>query len=141
MVVRRLPRMDAALLRLHHVVNVREHAALLVHDAHADRVGGALDPECPHPFGIALRAKAFGSPRGLITAAALGPADARRGSRTSLVRVSPDPRESDDRGGPAARPRPHICHRTNRRGTRGPVAPLRPLLRTPPRRPPWRRRG
>src|SRR2546422_9789485 len=105
MMVRRLPRMDPALLRLHHVVHVREHAALLVHDAHADRVGGALDSQCPHPFGIALRAKAFSSPRGLITAAALRPADARRGSRTSPVRVSPEPRESDARGGPAAPPR------------------------------------
>src|SRR2546426_4997426 len=123
--------MDAALLRLHHVVDVREHAALLVHDAYADRVGGSLDPECPHPFGIALRAKAFGPPRGLLTAAALRPAHVRPGSRTAPVRVSPDPREPDDRGGPAARPRRHVRHRTDCRGARGPLASRRPLLRTP----------
>src|SRR3989475_9391442 len=102
MVVRRLPRMDAALLRLHHVVHVREHAALLVYDAHADRVGGALDPECPHPFGIALRAKAFGSPRDLLTAAAFRAADGQPGSRTAPIRISSDPCEPDDRCRPPA---------------------------------------
>src|SRR5207245_5917543 len=99
-----------------------EHAALLVHDANADRVGGALDPECPHPFGIALRAKAFGPPRGLLTAAALRPADAPPGSRTAPARVSPDPRKPDDRGGPAARPRRNVRHRNDCRWAVGLVA-------------------
>src|SRR2546426_8543168 len=88
-------------------------------------------PSARIPLGIALRAKAFGPPRGVLTAAALRPADARPGSRTAPVRVSPDPREPDDRGGPAARPRRHVRHRTDCCGTGGPVAPRRPLLRTP----------
>src|SRR5437870_5893246 len=88
-------------------------------------------PSARMPFGIALRAKAFGPPRGLLTAAALRPADARPGSRTAPVCVSPDPREPDDRGGPAARPRRHVRHWTDCCGTGGPVAPRRPLLRSP----------
>ena len=44
-VIRGLSRMDPSLLGPDHVVDVREHAALLVHDAHADRVGGAFDPQ------------------------------------------------------------------------------------------------
>src|SRR2546430_17478322 len=44
-VVRRLPRMDAAFLGPHHVVDVREDAARLVDDPDADRVGGPFDPE------------------------------------------------------------------------------------------------
>src|SRR2546426_10789848 len=123
--------MDAALLRLHHVVDVREHAALLVHDAHADRVGGALDPQCPHPFGIALRAKAFGPPRDLLTAAPLRRTDGRPGSRTAPVRVSSDPREPDDRGGPVARPCRPLRHRTRFPGAPGALGSPRPLLRTP----------
>jgi len=47
-VVRRLPGMDAPFLGLDHVVDVREHAARLVDDPHAARVGRALDAERPH---------------------------------------------------------------------------------------------
>src|SRR3989440_5688872 len=43
--IRRLPRMDAARLGPHHVVYVREDAARLVDDPDADRVGGPFDPE------------------------------------------------------------------------------------------------
>src|SRR5881628_4037230 len=68
---------------------------------------------------------------GVLTAAALRPADARPGSRTAPVCVSPDSREPDDRGGPAARPRRHVRHWTDCCGTGGPVAPRRPLLRSP----------
>src|SRR5256886_16337089 len=87
-------------------------------------------PSARIPFGIALRAKAFGPARGVLTAAALRPADARPGSRTAPVCVSPDSREPDDRGGPAARPRRHVRHWTDCCGTGGPVAPRRPLLRS-----------
>src|SRR2546430_17178485 len=90
-------------------------------------------PSARIPFGIALRPKALGPPRGVLTAAALRPADARPGSRTAPVCVSPDPGEPDDRGGPAARPRRHVRHWTDCCGTGGPVAPRRPLLRSPPR--------
>src|SRR2546427_202494 len=47
-VVRRLTWMDAPFLGSHHIIDVREDAALLVHDAHADRVGGPFDAEGEH---------------------------------------------------------------------------------------------
>src|SRR2546429_4106446 len=93
-------------------------------------------PSARIPFGIALRAKAFGPPRGVLTAAALRPADARPGSRTAPVYVSPDSREPDDRGGPAARPRRHLCQLADCFGTRGAVAPPRAFLPFPPPRAP-----
>ncbi len=48
MMVRRLARMDATLLRPEHVVHVREDPAVLVNDPHADRVRGPFDAEGEH---------------------------------------------------------------------------------------------
>src|SRR5713226_6478993 len=80
-------------------------------------------PSARIPFGIAIRAKAFGLPRDLITHAAMLRADGPPGSGTAAVRVSSDPRESDDRGGPVARPRRHVPDRTDRGEPGRPVAP------------------
>src|SRR2546427_7999172 len=88
-----------------------------------------------------VRRKAFGPRRGLILRAAFGPADGLRRPRTAPVRVSPDPREPDDGGGPPPRPRGDIRDRTHRGGARRAVAAWRPLLHPPPARPPRDRRG
>ena len=45
MVIRGLPGMDAALLRLHHVVHIGEDAARVIDDANPDGVGRPFNPE------------------------------------------------------------------------------------------------
>src|SRR3989475_10175376 len=86
------------------------------------------------------RRKAFGPRRGLTLRAAFGTADGLRRPRTAPVRVSPDPREPDDGGGPPPRPRGDIRDRTHRGGSGRAVAAWRPLLH-PARARPRRGRG
>src|SRR3989442_11170582 len=87
-----------------------------------------------------VRSEAFATRRGLIPGAGFGPGDGLRRPRAAPVRVSPDPREPDDGGGPPPRPRGDIRDRTHRGGSGRAVAAWRPLLH-PARARPRRDRG
>src|SRR2546425_10387438 len=88
-----------------------------------------------------VQRKAFGPRRGLILRAAFGRADGIRRPRTAPVRVSPDPREPDDGGGPPPRPRGDIRDRTYRGGPGRAVAARRGLVRPALARPRRNRGG
>src|SRR5439155_24092057 len=118
--------MDASFLGLDHVIAVREHAARLVDDPHAARVGRALDAERPHR-------PSYRGPQESVWPAArpnnecrVRSGDGLRRPRTAPVRVPPDPREPDDGGGPPPRPRCYIRNRTHRGGPGRALAARRP---------------
>src|SRR2546428_13164244 len=82
-----------------------------------------------------VRRKAFGPRRGLIMRAVFGRADGLRRPRTAPLRVPPDPREPDDRGGPPPPPRGDLRDPTHRGGPGRGVATRRAPFLSPPARP------